>query len=268
MRANEGPGDPLTDFHTFAFTDTTRTCTALPLPSDLVTVGFHTNAKENTKQQTSSSGLSHTGGERPQAWEQLEHCAGREQIGTQSAVSLRLLSRPHSSHSPLQTRSQPTTAAGAAQCSPPNMDNEHIWCEIVRQWDCCSQSYSSDMVIYDSKIWLQDFWHGWDLTWIWCFFSWSDSDRVGLWQWPVIVFRRPSKLIFYIFTLCGMWIKIMRETATKYNLCHPNCNDVQYEQYQQCEGLTNQHTGESELLWSKHVWGSQWFWVMFRVKAD
>ena len=67
MRANEGPGDPLTDFHTFAFTDTTRTCTALPLPSDLVTVGFHTNAKENTKQQTSSSGLSHTGGERPQA---------------------------------------------------------------------------------------------------------------------------------------------------------------------------------------------------------
>ena len=52
MRANEGPGDPLTDFHTFAFTDTTRTCTALPLPSDLVTAGFHTNAKENAKQQT------------------------------------------------------------------------------------------------------------------------------------------------------------------------------------------------------------------------
>ena len=67
MRANEGPGDPLTDFHTFAFTHTTRTCTALPLPSDLVTAGFHTNAKENAKQQTSSSGLSHTGGERPQA---------------------------------------------------------------------------------------------------------------------------------------------------------------------------------------------------------
>ena len=67
MRANEGPGDPLTDFHTFAFTHKTRTCTALPLPSDLETAGFHTNAKENAKQQTSSSGLSHTGGERPQA---------------------------------------------------------------------------------------------------------------------------------------------------------------------------------------------------------
>ena len=32
MRANEGPGDPLTDFHTFAFTDTTRTCTAQHSP--------------------------------------------------------------------------------------------------------------------------------------------------------------------------------------------------------------------------------------------
>ena len=37
MRANDGPGDPLTDFHTFAFPHATRTCTALPLPSDLVT---------------------------------------------------------------------------------------------------------------------------------------------------------------------------------------------------------------------------------------
>ena len=211
MRANEGPGDPLTDFHTFAFTDTTRTCTALPLPSDLVTVGFHTNAKENTKQQTSSSGLSHTGGERPQAWEQLEHCAGREQIGTQSAVSLRLLSRPHSSHSPLQTRSQPTTAAGAARCSPPNMDNEYIWCEIVRQWDCCSQSYSYDMVIYDSKIWLQDFWHGWDLTWIWCFFREvtvieSDFDNG---RWLFLGTLQNWSFIFLLYVECEsrLWEK-------------------------------------------------------------
>ena len=86
---------------------------------------------------------------------------------------------------------------------------------------------------------------------------------VGFWQWPVIVFRRPSKLIFYIFTLCGMWIKIMRETATKYNLCHPNCIDVQYEQYQQCECLTNQHTGESELLWS--TISMEWAWMRFTV---
>ena len=86
---------------------------------------------------------------------------------------------------------------------------------------------------------------------------------VGFWQWPVIVFRRPSKLIFYIFTLCGMWIKIMREIATKYNLCHPNCIDVQYEQYQQCECLTNQHTGESELLWS--TISMEWAWMRFTV---
>ena len=84
------------------------------------------------------------------------------------------------------------------------------------------------------------------------------------WHWS----SRPSKLIFYIFTLCGMWIKIMREIATKYNLWHPNCIDVQYEQYQQCECLTNQHTGESELLCSKLEWGSQWFCVMFRERAD
>ena len=217
----------------------------------------------NSKHRAQDSPTQGVSAPRPESSWNTVPAGSRSGHSQQSAVSLRLLSRPHSSHSPLQTRSQPTTAAGAAQCSPPNMDNEHIWCEIVRQWDWCSQSYSYDMVIYDSKIWLQDFWHGWDLTWIWCFFSWSDSDRVGLWQWPVIVFRRPSKLIFYIFTLCGMWIKIMRETATKYNLCHPNCIDVQYEQYQQCECLTNQHTGESELLWS--TISMEWAWMRFTV---
>ena len=92
-------------------------CTALPLPSDLVTAGFHTNTNENAKQQTSSSGLSNTGGERPQAWEQLEHCAGREQIGTQSAVSSQLETAQQAALFPQSTSNSQSTHNCRRGCS-------------------------------------------------------------------------------------------------------------------------------------------------------